>query len=57
MGWLFAKHLRAFVLLAAALSLALNVALLAPALYMGGEHVTLDNVAVASLHSDDFLLG
>jgi len=26
MGWLFAKHLRAFVLLAAAASLALNVA-------------------------------
>jgi len=34
MGWLFAKHLRPFVLLAAAASLALNVALLAPALYM-----------------------
>jgi|RhiMethySRZTD1v2_1073278.scaffolds.fasta_scaffold46067_3 ATP-binding cassette, subfamily C, type I secretion system permease/ATPase len=34
MGWLFARHLRPFVLLAGAASLALNVALLAPALYM-----------------------
>jgi len=34
MGWLFAKHLRPFVLLAGAASLSLNVALLAPALYM-----------------------
>jgi hypothetical protein len=24
---------------------------------LGGEHVTLENVSVASLHSDDFLLG
>jgi Ca2+-binding RTX toxin-like protein len=24
---------------------------------LGGEHVTIDNVSVASLHSDDFLLG
>ena len=35
MGWLFARHLRPFVLLAGAASLALNVALLAPGLYMG----------------------
>ena len=34
MGWLFARHLRPFVLLAGAASLVLNVALLAPALYM-----------------------
>ena len=34
MGWLFARHLRAFVLLAGGASLALNLALLAPALYM-----------------------
>src|SRR5262245_19779740 len=34
MGWLFARHLRPFVLLAGAASLALNLALLAPALYM-----------------------
>ena len=34
MGWLFARHLRPFVLLAGAASLALNVVLLAPALYM-----------------------
>jgi hypothetical protein len=24
---------------------------------LGGDHVTLENVSVASLHSDDFLLG
>ena len=34
MEWLFARHLRPFVLLAGAASLALNLALLAPALYM-----------------------
>jgi PrtD family type I secretion system ABC transporter len=34
MAWLFARHLRPFVLLAGAASLALNLALLAPALYM-----------------------
>ena len=34
MGWLFARHLRPFVLLAGAASLALNLALLTPALYM-----------------------
>jgi ABC-type protease/lipase transport system fused ATPase/permease subunit len=34
MSWLFARQLRRFVLLAAAASLVLNVALLAPALYM-----------------------
>jgi PrtD family type I secretion system ABC transporter len=34
MDWLFARHLRPFVLLAGAASLALNLALLAPALYM-----------------------
>jgi ATP-binding cassette, subfamily C, type I secretion system permease/ATPase len=34
MSWLFARRLRSFVLLAAAASLLLNVALLAPALYM-----------------------
>ena len=34
MRWLFAKRLRSFVLLAAAASLLLNVALLVPALYM-----------------------
>jgi Ca2+-binding RTX toxin-like protein len=58
MGWLFAKHLRAFVLLAAAASLALNVALLAPALYMvqvfdGGEG---DDVIIGSA-GDDVLIG
>ncbi|HXJ54602.1 MAG TPA: hypothetical protein VNH16_24705 [Burkholderiales bacterium] len=31
MEWLFARHLRSFVLLAGATSLALNLALLAPA--------------------------
>jgi PrtD family type I secretion system ABC transporter len=34
MGWLFAKHLRPFVLLAGAASLLLNLALLMPAIYM-----------------------
>jgi PrtD family type I secretion system ABC transporter len=34
MNWLFAKRLRSFVLLAALASFALNVALLAPAIYM-----------------------
>ena len=34
MSWLFARRLRAFVLLAAGASLALNLALLMPALYM-----------------------
>jgi Ca2+-binding RTX toxin-like protein len=34
MAWLFARPLRPFVLLAGAASLALNLALLAPALYM-----------------------
>jgi PrtD family type I secretion system ABC transporter len=34
MNWLFAKRLRSFVLLAGLTSLALNVALLAPAIYM-----------------------
>jgi PrtD family type I secretion system ABC transporter len=34
MSWLFAKQLRPFMLLAAAASLALNLALLVPALYM-----------------------
>ena len=34
MEWLFARHLRPFVLLAGAASLALNLALLVPALYM-----------------------
>src|SRR5512134_270672 len=34
MRWLFAKHLRPFVLLAGAASLVLNLALLMPALYM-----------------------
>ena len=34
MNWLFVKRLRSFVLLAAAASLVLNVALLMPAIYM-----------------------
>ena len=34
MGWLFVQQLRPFVLLAAAASLVLNLALLVPALYM-----------------------
>ena len=34
MSWLFTKQLRPFVLLAAAASLVLNLALLVPALYM-----------------------
>ena len=34
MGWLFARHLRPFVLLAGAASLVLNFALLMPAIYM-----------------------
>jgi len=58
MGWLFARHLRPFVLLAGAASLAHASDVDGNAvLDLGGEHVTLENVSVASLHSDDFLLG